>query len=141
MEVSAAALAAAVLVEHADFLSIGTNDLTQYTLAAERGNPEVADLADPLHPAVLALIAATCRGAATRDRPVAVCGELAADPAATAILIGLGVAELSVAAPSVAAVKQSVRTVDLDSARGLAEEALELGSASEVRELVLIRQR
>lgn len=136
VEVPAAALAAHALVDHADFLSIGTNDLTQYTMAAERGNPAVAELADPLHPAVLALIAATCRSAKTRDRPVAVCGELAADPAATAVLIGLGVRELSVAVPSVAAVKQSVRAVDLDRARELAQAALEVGSASEVRDLV-----
>ncbi len=136
LEVPAAALTAEALVEQAEFLSIGTNDLTQYTLAAERGNAAVAGLADPLHPAVLRLIAAACSGAEGRGRPVAVCGEMAADPAAIAILVGLGVRELSVAVPSVAAVKQAVRALELESAHALAQQSLALSSAGEVRELV-----
>jgi multiphosphoryl transfer protein len=107
VEVPAAALRAGTFAPHVDFLSIGTNDLTQYTLAAERGNAAVADLVDALDPAVLRLIGATVEGSA--GKLVAVCGELAADERATATLIGLGVRELSVAPPAVAAVKQAVR--------------------------------
>src|SRR5262249_59881268 len=85
VEVPAAALKAAALARHADFLSVGTNDLTQYALAAERGNDAVAALGDPYDPAVLRLIDATCRGAG--DVPVALCGELAADTRATPLLL------------------------------------------------------
>ncbi|MFB9742775.1 phosphoenolpyruvate--protein phosphotransferase [Pseudonocardia sulfidoxydans] len=134
VEVPAAALRAAAFAPHVDFLSIGTNDLTQYTLAAERGNDAVAALADPLDPAVLALVAATCRGAGD-DVLVAVCGEVAADDAAAALLVGLGVRELSVAAPAVAGVKQSVRGIDLAAAAALAEQALRAPDAETVRAL------
>jgi phosphoenolpyruvate-protein phosphotransferase/dihydroxyacetone kinase phosphotransfer subunit len=108
VEVPAAALKAAEFADQVDFFSIGTNDLTQYTLAAERGNPAVAALADPLDPAVLRLIEATCRGAGP-GTTVAVCGELAADAAAVAVLVGLGVRELSVTPSAVALIKQAVR--------------------------------
>lgn len=134
VEVPAAALRAAAFAPHVDFLSIGTNDLTQYALAAERGNDAVAALADPLDPAVLALVAATCRGAGD-DVLVAVCGEVAADGAAAAVLVGLGVRELSVAAPAVAGVKQSVRDIDLVAAAALAEQALRAPDAATVRAL------
>jgi multiphosphoryl transfer protein len=110
VEVPAAALKARSLVPHVDFLSIGTNDLTQYTLAAERGNPAVAALADPLDPGVLALVDLVCRAAG--DGPlVAVCGEVAADERAAALLVALGVRELSVAPPAVPGVKERVRAV------------------------------
>jgi len=105
IEVPAAALTADRFAPDVDFFSVGTNDLTQYVLAVERGNPQLSDLADPLHPAVLDLIA---RVAAT-GVPTAVCGELAADPRATGLLVGLGVRELSVAPPAVARIKQAVR--------------------------------
>src|SRR3954452_15055568 len=95
VEVPAAALKVAAFLPYVDFVSIGTNDLTQYTLAAERGNPAVAALADALDPAVLRLIAEVGRRAAGRAT-VAVCGEAAADPAAVPLLLGLGVTELSV---------------------------------------------
>ncbi|ODU15187.1 MAG: phosphoenolpyruvate--protein phosphotransferase [Pseudonocardia sp. SCN 73-27] len=134
VEVPAAALRAAAFAPHVDFLSIGTNDLTQYALAAERGNDAVAALADPLDPAVLALVAATCRGAGD-DVLVAVCGEVAADDAAAALLVGLGVRELSVAAPAVAGVKQSVRDIDLAAAAALADQALRAPDADTVRAL------
>ena len=87
-----------------DFFSIGTNDLIQYTLAADRTNPELAELATPFQPAIIRLIGATCRAAAAHGRPVAVCGEAAADPDAAALFVGLGVGELSVAPRSIAAV-------------------------------------
>ncbi|HEX7247852.1 MAG TPA: phosphoenolpyruvate--protein phosphotransferase, partial [Actinomycetota bacterium] len=99
VEVPAAALTAAVLAPQADFFSIGTNDLTQYTLAADRGNERVAALNDPLHPAVLRLIATTVEAARSHDRWVGVCGELAGNELATPLLLGLGVRELSMAGP------------------------------------------
>lgn len=136
IEVPAAALGARALAEEVDFFSIGTNDLAQYTLAAERGNERVAGLADALHPAVLRLIEMTAAAGAERGRPVGVCGELASDVTAVPILIGLGVRELSVGPPAVGRVKRAVRAVDLEKAREIAREALGLASAAEVRSLV-----
>ena len=107
VEVPAAALKIGTFLPHLDFISIGTNDLTQYTLAAERGNPAVAGLTDPLDPGVLRLIQQVCN-AAHGKIPVVVCGEAAADPAAIPILLGLGVGELSVSGLSVPSVKARV---------------------------------
>lgn len=135
VEVPAAALAAAHLAAEADFFSIGTNDLTQYALAADRGNPAVAMLADGLHPAVLRLVELVVAAGAGAGRPVAVCGALAADPAAAALLVGLGVDELSVPPAAVPAVKEAVRHLDAGRAVDLARRALAVGSAGEVRAL------
>jgi multiphosphoryl transfer protein len=135
VEVPAAALAAEAFAAEADFFSLGTNDLTQYTMAAERGNASVAGLADGLHPAVLRLIRLVAEAASRHKRWVGVCGELASDPAAVPVLVGLGVTELSANAPAIPAVKQAVRSVDSDAARRLAERALGLASAAEVRAL------
>jgi len=135
VEVPAAALKVTTFLPHLDFLSIGTNDLTQYTLAAERGNAAVAELSDPLDPGVLSLIEQVCRTVAGRV-PVAVCGEAAADEAAIAVLIGLGVRELSVSVPAVAAVKDRVRELDLGRCVALAREAVLLDDAAAVRALV-----
>jgi phosphocarrier protein FPr len=136
VEVPAAALAAEVFAPEVDFFSLGTNDLTQYTMAAERGNASVAGLADGLHPSVLRLVGNVAEAASRHDRWVGVCGELAADTAAVPVLIGLGITELSVNAPSIPAVKQAVRSVDAEAARALVAEALKLSSAAEVRALV-----
>ena len=136
IEVPSAALTAGAFAREADFFSIGTNDLTQYAMAAERGNERVAGLSDALHPAVLRLIRLTVEAAEPFGRTVGVCGELAADPAAVPILIGLGVRELSASPPAVPRVKRVVRQVDLVSARRMAEEALRLDSASAVRALI-----
>jgi phosphoenolpyruvate-protein phosphotransferase/dihydroxyacetone kinase phosphotransfer subunit len=135
MEVPAAALKAAALAPYVDFFSIGTNDLTQYALAAERGNAALAELADGLDPGVLRLINAVCRGAGERVT-VAVCGELAGDETATALLAGLGVRELSVAPPSIAAVKEAVRATDLAAALAMARAARDLPDAAAVRALL-----
>ena len=135
VEVPSAALKAAVFAPHVDFFSIGTNDLTQYTLAAERGNDAVASLGDALDPGVLRLVEVVC-AAAGDDTLVAVCGEAAADEQATAVLLGLGVRELSVTPRAVARVKQAVRAVDLPAARALAARALRAESAAAVRALV-----
>ncbi|CAN5732215.1 hypothetical protein BH24ACT26_BH24ACT26_19640 [soil metagenome] len=137
IEVPAAALLADRLAAHVDFLSIGTNDLAQYTMAAERGNDRVASLADALHPAVLRLIAMTCDAAGAQGRQVAVCGELGGDASATAILVGLGVKELSMGAPAIAAVKGAIREIEVPAARRLAQAALALDTAAEVRSMIL----
>ena len=136
LEVPSAALLAEHIAPPASFLSVGTNDLTQYALAAERGNAGVAALADPLHPAVLRLIAHACEAAEAAGRTVAVCGEVAGDPAAVPLLLGLGVRELSMSAVRIAAAKQAVRSTDVAAARDLARRALAAGSAVTVRALL-----
>jgi phosphocarrier protein FPr len=136
VEVPATALAAEAFAPEVDFFSLGTNDLTQYTMAAERGNASVAGLADGLHPAVLRLIRLVAEAASRHERWVGVCGELASDPVAVPVLVGLGVTELSASVAAIPAVKQAVRSVDSNAARRLAEEALGLASAAEVRALV-----
>jgi phosphoenolpyruvate-protein kinase (PTS system EI component) len=136
IEVPAAALVAEALAPHVGFFSIGTNDLTQYTLAADRGNGHVAPIVDSLHPAVLRLIRATVQGAQARGRWVGMCGELAADATATALLLGLGLTELSMSAPAIPAVKQAVRSTRMEDARELAKRALACSTAAEVRALV-----
>jgi phosphocarrier protein FPr len=134
VEVPSVALKAAAFVPHVDFFSVGTNDLTQYALAAERGNPALATLADALDPGVLTLIERLC--ATAGDRSVSVCGEVATDPAAIPMLLGLGVRSLSVTPAAIASVKQAVRAVDLAHAGELASRALRCASAREVRALV-----
>ena len=136
IEVPAAALAAEQFAPEVDFFSLGTNDLTQYTMAAERGNASVAGLADGLHPSVLRLIGAVAEAASGHGKWAGVCGELASDPLAVPVLVGLEIAELSANAPAIPAVKQAVRGIDSEAARELAERALELSSAAEVRKLV-----
>ena len=135
VETPAAAITADLLAAEADFLSIGTNDLTQYALAMDRGNPAVAAGVDGLHPAVLRLIAETCRGAARRQTPVGVCGGLASDSLAVPILIGLGVTELSAAPARVTAIKALVSGLDSEACRAHAAAALNCASAAEVRAL------
>ncbi len=135
VEVPAAALKAARFAPHVDFLSIGTNDLTQYAMAAERGNDALTRLADPLDPGVLRLVDAVCRGAGD-DALVAVCGEVAADEAAAALLVGLGVRELSVSPPAVPGVKEAVRACDVAAAAELASRALDAEGAGDVRAML-----
>jgi multiphosphoryl transfer protein len=136
VEIPAAALVASHLARVAAFFSVGTNDLTQYTLAADRGNEHLGDLADALHPSVLRLIATTAQAGTAAGIPTAVCGELAADPAATALLLGLGVGELSMSPPAIPSVKDAVRAVDLEGANALASKALACATAAEVRQLL-----
>ncbi|AZF09041.1 PTS system, fructose-specific IIA component [Pseudomonas sp. R2-37-08W] len=136
IEVPSAALLAPVLAKEVDFFSVGTNDLTQYTLAIDRGHPTLSAQADGLHPAVLQLIDITVRAAHAHGKWVGVCGELAADPLAVPVLVGLGVDELSVSARSIPEVKARVREFSLSEAQGLAQKALAVGSPAEVRALV-----
>ena len=136
VEVPSAALLADALAPEVDFFSIGTNDLTQYTLAIDRGHPALAAKHDGLHPAVLRLISQTVEGAHRYGKRADVCGELGSDPAAVPILIGLGVDELSVSVPLVPTVKAQVRGLRLSDLQPLARQALACATASEVRALV-----
>jgi phosphocarrier protein FPr len=136
IEVPSAALLAPVLAREVDFFSVGTNDLTQYTMAIDRGHPTLSAQADGLHPAVLQLIDMTVRAAHANGKWVGICGELAADPLAVPVLVGLGVDELSVSARSIGEVKACVRELNLATARQLAQNALTVGTAAEVRALV-----
>jgi phosphotransferase system enzyme I (PtsI) len=113
IEVPGAALAADALAQAADFFAIGTNDLTMYTLAIDRGDEQVAHLYNPLHPAVLRLIQFTTEAALRARIPISVCGETAGDPRYAALLIGLGIRELSMAATALPRVKQRIRNLDL----------------------------
>jgi phosphotransferase system enzyme I (PtsI) len=112
IETPAAALLAQTFSERVDFLSIGTNDLAQYTLATDRTNELVADIFDAMHPAVVQLIAMAVRAAQTAGIPVSVCGELAGHAAATELLIGLGIRELSVAPSLALELKHRIRLAD-----------------------------
>lgn len=132
VEIPSAALNAAVLARAVDFFSIGTNDLVQYTLAVDRLNERVAALYQPFDPAVLRLIHTTAQAAATAGIPCGVCGEMAGDPRATALLLGLGVTELSMSAGAIGYVKREVRAMSLQSAQALAREALECATAADV---------
>jgi len=135
IEVPAAALRVADLSRGLDFVSIGTNDLTQYTVAAERGNAAVSQLADAFDPAVLRLVGIVCDEVAA-STTVAVCGDLASDLDGAALLLGLGVRELSTVGPAVALVKQRVRQLDLADVRRVAADAVAASSADEVRSLL-----
>jgi multiphosphoryl transfer protein len=135
VEVPAAALLSRRLGRHVDFFSIGTNDLTQYTMAAERGNERVATLLAGPHPSVLQLVRETVEGAGASGRWVGVCGELAGDPPAAVLLAGLGVRELSMSPRLVPEVKAALRSVTLGDASEAAERALEAEDADEARRL------
>ncbi|MEA1649179.1 phosphoenolpyruvate--protein phosphotransferase [Nitrospirillum sp. BR 11164] len=136
VETPAAAVTADQLATEADFLSIGTNDLTQYVLAMDRGNPDLAARLDALHPAVLRLIRQTAEGAAKHGRWVGVCGALASDPAAAPLLVGLGVTELSATPPTIPEIKAALRPLDKAACVALATEALAQESAAAVRSLL-----
>jgi phosphocarrier protein FPr len=136
IEVPSAALMADVFAPEIDFFSIGTNDLTQYTLAMDRGNSSLASKHDGLHPAVLRLIAHTIESAHKHGKRADICGELGSDAAAIPILLGLGMDELSVSVPSIPTVKAQVRSLNISELRSLAGEALNCSTAQEVRELV-----
>jgi phosphoenolpyruvate-protein phosphotransferase len=135
VEVPALAIISDLIAPEVDFFSIGTNDLIQYTLAADRTNPDLAELATPFQPAIIRLIGATCRAAASHGRPVAVCGEAAADRDAAALFVGLGVGELSVTPRAIAAVQESLVGLDLERARGAAAAAEQASTVAAVREL------
>jgi phosphoenolpyruvate-protein kinase (PTS system EI component) len=135
VETPAAAIAADILCDEAEFVSLGTNDLAQYTLAMDRGNPAVAAAVDGLHPGVLRMIAAAVDGAASKSRTASVCGGLASDFTAVPILIGLGVHSLSAVPAMAPELKALIRGLTEAECVRLAQEALGLASAVEVRAL------
>jgi phosphoenolpyruvate-protein phosphotransferase (PTS system enzyme I) len=137
IEVPAAALLADRILEHVEFLSIGTNDLAQYTMAADRMSAELATLTDPWQPGVLALVAMAARAGAAVGKPVGVCGEAAADPLLACVLTGLGVTSLSAAAAAVTAVGAKLASVTLAQCRQAAEAVLVTSSAAEARAAAL----
>jgi multiphosphoryl transfer protein len=137
IETPASAVMADRIAREADFLSVGTNDLTQYTLAMDRGHPELAARLDALHPAVLRLVAKTVEAARVHGRTVAVCGGLASDPVAVPILIGLGVHELSMVPGVIPQLKALIATLNVDDCTTLATNALERETAEAVRALTL----
>jgi phosphotransferase system enzyme I (PtsI) len=125
IEVPSAAITADILAERSDFFSVGTNDLIQYSLAVDRGNERVNYLAQPTHPAVLRFLKHTIDSAHRRGIKAAMCGEMAGDHRITALLLGLGLDEFSMAAQSIPRVKRVIRNVDMEDCRKLAEEALQ----------------
>ncbi|AAT88171.1 PTS system, enzyme I [Leifsonia xyli subsp. xyli str. CTCB07] len=136
VEVPSAALLAGRVLQKAAFVSIGTNDLTQYTLAADRLLGSVASFQDPWHPAVLRLIGETGKAGAATGKPVGICGEAAADPLLAVVLVGLGATTLSMSTTAIADVRLSLKRYTLEQARGLAEIALAADGAAEAREAV-----
>ena len=139
VETAAAALLAGRFAAECDFFSVGTNDLTQYTLAMDRGNPRLAPQVDALHPSVLRLISMTVEGAHAHGKWVGVCGALAGDLTAVPVLVGLGVDELSADVPIVPAVKARVRGLSLEECRATARRALDAEDGGAVRRIVAER--
>jgi phosphotransferase system enzyme I (PtsI) len=135
IEIPAAALTAASLARHVNFFSIGTNDLVQYTLAVDRVNEQVGYLYEPTHPAVLKLMKMSIDAAHAAGIWVGICGEVAADPRVTPLLLGLGLDELSVAPAAVPVIKDVIRSLEYSRAKELAETALACSSGSEVLDL------
>jgi len=135
IEIPSAALMADIFAAEVDFFSIGTNDLVQYTMAADRTSSELADLATAFQPAVLRLVGGVCRAAEQYGRPVAVCGEAAASPLMAPLLVGLGVTHLSVAAQSVRAVRQALAGLSLDVCREAGAAVLRAQTSAAVQEI------
>ena len=136
IEVPSAALAADALAHAADFFAIGTNDLTMYTLAIDRGDEQVAHLYNPLHPAVLRLIQFTTEAASRARIPLSLCGEMAGDPRYSALLLGLGIRDLSMAAASLPRVKQRIRSLDLVAATRRARLIMDQSDAGRIATLL-----
>jgi phosphotransferase system enzyme I (PtsI) len=139
IEVPSAAILAAALASEVDFFSLGTNDLVQYVLAADREDDAGADDYRPLHPAVLRLIHSVAEAAQKAGRPLTICGDMAGEPGYAELLIGLGLREFSVAPGEILEVKSAIRKVSLADAQQLAAKALELGSVAEVEALLQSR--
>ena len=136
LEVPSALLTVDRLAPECDFFSIGTNDLTQYTLAVDRSDPRVAHLASALHPAVLRLLERARAVCAAQGIPISICGDLAADPVATAVLVGLGFTSLSMPMSAIPLVAEVVRRLDLTESAEVALAALDQDSAADVERLI-----
>jgi len=136
IETPGAALSADALALEADFFAIGTNDLTAYTLAVDRAESDVADLYDPLHPAVLRLVQFATEAALRMRMPVSVCGEMAANPKLTPLLLGLGLRSFSMNASALPRVKQAVRGVEIDACARFARQVMEQSDPERIKDLV-----
>jgi len=136
IEVPSAAICADVLSRSCDFFSIGTNDLSQYTLAVDRGNQKVAYLNEPYNIAVLRLIKMTIGYGEHAHIDVSLCGEMAADPASAVLLVGMGLRTLSMSASAIPAVKRALRSVTIEEASALAHQALSMHTSSQVSMLL-----
>jgi phosphotransferase system enzyme I (PtsI) len=137
IEVPSAAMIAEHLAAEVDFFAIGTNDLTQYTLAVDRGNEHVANLYRPFHPAVLQLVERVISVGQRYEIPVSLCGEMAADPLAVPVLVGMGLREFSMHAAALPVVRGLVRAISYRDARRIAQKALSFATAKEVEEYLL----
>jgi multiphosphoryl transfer protein len=137
VETPSAALMAGEILAHVDFISLGTNDLAQYTMAADRTLGAVARMNDPFQPAVLRMIRIACDGAAAAGKPVGLCGEAAADPALATVLVGLGVSSLSMTPRALGPVRSALAGVSLSRCRELAEQACGARTAEAARAVVL----
>jgi phosphoenolpyruvate-protein phosphotransferase (PTS system enzyme I) len=137
IEVPSAAITCDLLAKECDFLSIGTNDLVQYSLAVDRGNEQMSYLYSPAHPSVIRLIKMIVTEGCRNNIPVSVCGEIAADPRYTALLLGLGVKELSVSSRYIPIVKNAIRNTSIVEAHHLAENVLNLATADEIQDLLV----
>ena len=133
VEVPSVALMADRFADEVDFFSLGTNDLTQYALAVDRGMSKVAWLYDPFHPAVLRLIKMVADSGQRTNTPVSICGEMAGDPLATTLLIGLGLDCLSLSPGLIPEVKEVIRAIHAEKAQQIANECLAMGTGAEVR--------
>jgi len=129
IEIPSAALTSDTLASEVDFFSVGSNDLTQYTLAVDRTNPKIANMYDPFHPSVLYLLKTTIDSAKKRKIPVSICGEMASDPVAVPLLVGLGFDELSVSPASIPQVKRVIRSISFEETEKLAKKILSIDSS------------
>ena len=141
VEVPAAVQLADLFASEVDFMSIGTNDLVQYLLAVDRNNRKVASLYEPLHPAVLRAVSSTVDAADRAGIPVSLCGEMAADPVCTLVLIGMGLRSLSMSAFFIPVIKRLIRSVDIHTAESIATQALTFATVKEVKGFVFDRMR
>jgi PTS family porter, enzyme I len=133
VETPAAAVISPLLAQYVDFFSIGTNDLIQYTLAVDRGNAQIAHLYNPFNPAVLRLIQRTIQSAREHGIWAGMCGEMASDPYAAVILLGMGITELSMSAPSIPRVKEMIRSVTSAQAKELLDDIMKMEHGVEIR--------
>jgi phosphotransferase system enzyme I (PtsI) len=136
VEIPSASITADILAKEADFFSIGTNDLIQYSIAIDRGNEHVAYLYEPLHPALLRSIKFIIEAAHNEGIPVGMCGEMAGDPLSTLILLGLGLDEFSMNPAGIPIIKQIIRSVRLEQATELAYKSMAFSTAGEIEEFV-----